>query len=110
MKKFDGIVEEATESELANAVGKANRTGLLCCPHTGVALAVVEKLAARGVLKSHERVIVISTANGLKFTDFLYKFHAHKLRGIDSEYQFESIELPPDYDIVRGKILEKLSS
>ena len=48
LQAFDGIVEEASESELANAAGRANRTGLLCCPHTAVALAVTEKLARRG--------------------------------------------------------------
>ena len=65
LQAFDGIVEEATESELANMVGRANKTGLLCCPHTGVALAVLEKLVDHGDIKQRDRVVVISTANGL---------------------------------------------
>ena len=83
LKEFDGIVEQASEDELANAVGRANRTGLLCCPHTGVALAALEKLVAKGVIKPKDRVIVISTANGLKFTDFLLKYHADELAGCE---------------------------
>ncbi|MFQ5672683.1 MAG: threonine synthase [Nitrospinales bacterium] len=109
LKAFDGIVEEATENELANVVGKANRTGLLCCPHTGVALAVLEKLVARGVIHSNHRVVVISTANGLKFTDFLYKYHTDQLPGVKSEYAYQPIELPSDYNKVRDTILETLS-
>ena len=108
LSDFDGIVEEATENELANAVGKANRTGLICCPHTGVALAVLEKLAKRGEIKRHERVIVISTANGLKFSDFLYKYHADKLRGVSSDFVYSPVELPAKYDAVRDAIMKNI--
>ncbi len=109
LKEFDGIVEQATEDELANAVGRANRTGLLCCPHTGVALAALEKLAAKGVIKSRDRVIVISTANGLKFTDFLLKYHADELEGVKSQNPFQPVELPADHNVIRKVIREKLS-
>ena len=109
LKEFDGIVEQATEDELANAVGRANRTGLLCCPHTGVALAALEKLAAKGVIKSKDRVIVISTANGLKFTDFLLKYHADELEGVKSQNPFQPVELPADHNVIRKVIREKLS-
>ena len=108
MSEFDGIVEEATENELANAVGKANRTGLICCPHTGVALAVLEKLVKRGEIKRHERVIVISTANGLKFTEFLYKYHADQLNGVTPDYVYKPIELPAEYDAVRDAIMKNI--
>ena len=109
LKKFDGIVEEASENELANAVGRANLTGLLCCPHTGVGLAVMEKLVHQGVIKKKDRVIVISTANGLKFTDFLVKYHSDKLRAVHPECLFEPIELPPDHKVVRDTIYQSLN-
>jgi threonine synthase len=109
LKEFDGIVEQATEDELANAVGRANRTGLLCCPHTGVALAALEKLVGKGVIKPKDRVIVISTANGLKFTDFLLKYHADELEDVKSQNVFHPVELPADINIIRKTIHEKLS-
>ena len=108
LQEFEGIVEEATEQELATAVGRANRTGLLCCPHTGVALAVLEKLVRRGEIPKESKVVVISTANGLKFTDFLYKYHAAKLRGIDSEYAYSPVDLPAEYEAVRETILKNI--
>ena len=108
LQEFEGIVEEATEQELATAVGRANRTGLLCCPHTGVALAVLEKLVRRREIPKESKVVVISTANGLKFTDFLYKYHAAKLRGIDSEYAYSPVDLPADYEAVRETILKNI--
>ncbi|MDP6736204.1 MAG: threonine synthase [Nitrospinaceae bacterium] len=108
LQEFEGIVEEATEQELATAVGRANRTGLLCCPHTGVALAVLEKLVRRGEIPKESKVVVISTANGLKFTDFLSKYHAAKLRGIDSEFAYSPVDLPADYEAVRETILKNI--
>jgi threonine synthase len=108
LQAFEGIVEEATEQELATAVGRANRTGLLCCPHTGVALAVLEKLVRRGEIPKKSRVVVISTANGLKFTDFLYKYHAAKLKGIDSKFAYSPVDLPADYEAVRETILKNI--
>src|SRR6185369_10924175 len=53
---LDGIVEQATEQELADAAARADRAGLFTCPHTGVALGALEKLAANGTIKRHERV------------------------------------------------------
>lgn len=108
LQAFDGIVEEASESELANAVGRANKTGLLCCPHTGVALAVLEKLADRGEIKKKDRVVVISTANGLKFTDFLFKYHTDQIKGIQSDFAFSPIEAAANYDDVKKAILDKI--
>ena len=108
LQTFDGIVEEATESELANAVGRANLTGLFCCPHTGVALAVLEKLVNQGKIKKHHRVVVVSTANGLKFTDFLHKYHTGNLEGISSEFAYSPINLPADYEKVKETILNSV--
>ena len=53
LQKYDGIVEQATELELQDAAARADLTGLFNCPHTGVALAVLEKLIARGEVAAH---------------------------------------------------------
>ena len=74
------------------------------CPHTGVALAVLQKLADRGDLHKSDRVIVISTANGLKFTEFKVAYHASQLAGVTPRYANPPIELPNDYDQVRRAV------
>ena len=79
LKAFNGVVEQVSEDELANAAARADRTGMYCCPHTGVALAVLFKLVERGIIRSDQRVIVISTAHGLKFTNFKVGYHEDTL-------------------------------
>jgi threonine synthase len=90
LQRCNGIVEQASETELAEASARGDRTGMYNCPHTGVALAAVLKLVARGEIARHERVVVLSTANGLKFTDFKVASAGNL-----------PIDLPNDYDAVR---------
>ncbi len=104
LQKYDGIVEQATEAELADAAARADRTGLFNCPHTGVALAVLEKLVARGEITAEHKVVVVSTANGLKFTDFKLRYHQAELEGIDATLANTPVDLPNDYDAVRRAI------
>ena len=105
MMRFDGIVEQATEDELSNAAARADRTGLFNCPHTGVALAVLLKLIDRGVIKKRHRVVVVSTANGLKFTDFKVSYHSRELEGVSPQYANLPVELPADTTQVRDAIM-----
>lgn len=104
LKTYNGIVEQATESELAEAAARADRTGMFNCPHTGVALAALVKLRKRGVIASTDRVVVISTASGLKFTDFKLGYHENRLFEISAQRANLPQELPNNYDVVRKAV------
>lgn len=93
MQRFEGLVEQVSEGELANMCALADRSGLYCCPQTGVALDVARKLAAQGVIKPYERVVVISTANGLKFSQMKTSYHTHQLRDATIKYGNAPIEI-----------------
>ncbi|HEY0193659.1 MAG TPA: threonine synthase [Kofleriaceae bacterium] len=109
LRAFDGVVESATETELADASALADRDGLFTCPHTGVALAALTKLAARGLVTRDHRVVVISTASGLKFADFKVGYHEGKLAGVEApRYRNTPVELPEQYDAVRDALLRGL--
>jgi threonine synthase len=111
LTRFNGVVEEASEAELADASARADRTGLFNCPHTGVALAALEKLAARGEINRQDRVVVVSTANGLKFTDFKVQYHEKKLAAVaDPKYANAPILLPNDYVAVRDAVRKELKT
>jgi len=108
LRAFDGVVEQATEDELAEAAARADRTGMYCCPHTGVALAALFKLVARGQITSADRVVVISTAHGLKFTDFKVGYHDQILDGVTARYANPPLELPADVTTVTQAIAKLL--
>jgi threonine synthase len=100
LEAMDGVAEQASEDELCDAAARADRTGMYTCPHTAVALAALEKLVKRGVVKKSDRVIVVSTANGLKFTEFKVRYHDKAIRGVRAEHANAPVELLPDYDRV----------
>jgi threonine synthase len=104
LKAMNGVVEQATEQELAEACARADRTGLYTCPHTGVALACLFKLRERGLVEPHHRVVVVSTANGLKFTEFKLAYHERRLPGIDARRANEPVVMAPDVDRVAEAI------
>jgi len=108
--RYDGIVEQASEAELAEACAHADRTGLFNCPHTGVALAAMQKLLARGVIKKSDNVVVISTAHGLKFVDFKVKYHTRALSGFESQVPNPPVELPARYDVVRDELMRQIEA
>jgi len=110
MRSFEGIVEQASEDELADAAARADLTGMYTCPHTGVALAVLFKLVARGVIGPKDKVVVISTAHGLKFTNFKIGYHEDKLEQVKALRRNPPIELPPDVNVVREAISRRLDS
>ncbi len=102
LERMDGVVEIATERELADAAARADRFGLFTCPHTGVALAALEKLVARGVIGKAERAVVVSTASGLKFADFKVGYHEGTLGDVPApRWRNTPVELPARYDDVR---------
>ncbi len=108
VRETNGIVEQATEHELANAAALADRTGMYACPHTGVALAVLFKLIQRDEIQSSDRVVVISTAHGLKFTGFKVGYHEGTLAEVESEHANPPVYLKADARVVKETLARKL--
>lgn len=108
LKEFDGVVEEVSEDELANAAARADATGMYCCPHTGVALATLFKLVERGDVQPSDRVIVLSTAHGLKFTDFKIGYHDQALTEVSARYANPPLEIEADLEKI-SRVIDQMS-
>jgi len=108
LKMFDGIVEQASEEELSNSAALVDRTGTFNCPHTGVAIAVFLKLHQKKLFKPNDRIILVSTAHGLKFIEFKIGYHRDEIKGVFSKYANMPIELPNDYSAVKEAIFNRI--
>lgn len=120
LKKMpDHMVLDVTEDEIAHASARADRTGLFTCPHTGVALAALLRLVEQKQIQPHDRVVVISTASGLKFPDFKVAYHAGDQEIVDSQPQaFPGVEarlrnspirVKPELDLVWQAINRRMA-
>ena len=110
LQATNGIVDQASEAELANATAQVDRFGFFNDPQTGVALAVTMKLAKTGVIQKGSRVVIVSTAHGLKFVDFKLRFHQGQLQGGDNSLRNLPIEVSSNIDAVRAVIDGRLLS
>jgi threonine synthase len=97
LQAMNGIVEQASEQELADVAARADATGMYTCPHTAVALAAMEKLLARGVIAPTDRVVCVSTASGLKFTEFKRRYHEHDLEDVVSHHTNPPVNLAAEF-------------
>lgn len=106
LKNSDGIVEEATEEELMDASAQADLTGMFTCPHTGVALSGLIKLREKNVIGRTDRVVVVSTAHGLKFTQSKIAYHSKEIPELRSEFANPPMEVKADL----GSVMDALRS
>jgi threonine synthase len=104
LKQFEGIVEQASENELADEAARADRTGMFNCPHTGVALAALRKLVERKIIRSNHRVVVISTAHGLKFADQKTAYHLGLIPSVHSTHANRPLEIAAEPRLVSEAI------
>lgn len=109
LQDADGIVEEATEEELMDACARADRTGMFNCPHTGVALAALIKLRARGVIGVNDRTVVVSTAHGLKFTQSKVDYHSQRLSGLNCNLANPPVAVKEDLGAVMDVLRKKFA-
>lgn len=105
-----GLVEQVSEDALANAAHRADRTGLYCCPHTGVALGALFQLREKGVISADEEVVVVSTAHGLKFTEFKVGYHEKNLAGIQSQYANPVYQAKPELGAVMDILKREMAA
>ena len=95
---------------LARKCNMADRHGLFTCPHTGVALAALEKLAAAGTIGKDQRAVVVSTASGLKFADFKVGYHEDRLDAVSSaRYANKPVDVADSYEKARDAIVAGLA-
>ncbi len=104
LKACNGVVAAASEDALANAAAQADLTGTYADPHTGVALAATFELLRSGTISASDRVVVVSTAHGLKFTEFKVGYHEGTLEEVTSRYRNRPVEVGATFDAVRGAI------
>ncbi|KAK4269133.1 hypothetical protein QN277_022327 [Acacia crassicarpa] len=110
LQNSDGIVEEATEEELMDAMAQADSTGMFICPHTGVALSALIKLRNSGVIKPTDRTVVVSTAHGLKFTQSKTDYHSGAIKDMACRYANPPVQVKADFGSVMDVLKKYLLS
>jgi len=77
-----GLFDEAGEQEIMDAKALVDATGVYICPNSATAVAVFLKARSAGVIGRDERVVIVATAHGCKFSQAAIDYHGGRLPGI----------------------------
>lgn len=98
--RFNGVVTSVTEQEIMDAKATVDAAGIHICPNSAVAVAGMLKLVEHGAIMRSERIVVILTAHGNKFSQSAMDYHLGTLPGVQGSYRNPPVELPADVDAV----------
>lgn len=108
LRRCGGTVTQASEDALADAAALADVHGQFLCPQSAAALAGVRQAASDGRIGPNDRVVLVSTAHGLKFGEFKVRYHEGDLPGADSRRANRIIESDATADAVRRALDARL--
>jgi threonine synthase len=75
LKESNGVMEQVSDKEIMDAKAVVDSTGIPICPNSGTAMAGLKKLVDNGVIKKSDKVAVILTAHGAKFSQAIIDYH-----------------------------------
>ncbi|MGM0442785.1 MAG: threonine synthase [Fibrobacterota bacterium] len=114
VESTQGIVEQVTESEIAQAKANIGADGVGSEPASAATVAGVRKLVHRGVISPDETAVCILTGHLLKDPDYTVEYHldelyhdpdrTNKVRGTEKidtgRYRNVPVKLPADMDTI----------
>lgn len=98
-----GVVEKATEQEIADAKAIIGLCGIGSEPASAASLAGLKKLVAGGTIKRTDDVVAVLTGNVLKDPDYIFNYHTGQLndpsgRKLTSTFGNHPVVVPNDPD------------
>jgi threonine synthase len=77
-----GAFVSAGEQEIMDAKALVDATGVYICPNSAAAVAGFLKARESGLIGAGERVVIVATAHGCKFSQATIDYHAGTLPGV----------------------------
>jgi threonine synthase len=105
----NGIVERATEEEIADAKAIIGRDGIGCEPASATTLAGIRRLVSSGVIDSSDNVVAVLTGSLLKDPTYTIDYHTGKLEldeegarsEIKGKFENRSVRVAADKDKIK---------
>jgi threonine synthase len=105
----NGVVEQVSEQEIADAKAIVGRCGIGCEPASAATLAGIRKLTAAGAIDTSADVVAVLTGNLLKDPDYIFKYHTGKLEApggakLRSTFGNRAVVVPNDPERIAGML------
>ena len=100
VRRSNGAFLSATEPEIMDAKALVDATGIYICPNSATAVAGFLKARRDGIIGAGDRVVIIATAHGCKFSQATIDYHGGRLDGIVPARANRIIELDADAGVL----------
>jgi len=82
VRRSAGAFASATEQEILDAKALVDASGVYICPNSAAAVAGFLKARAGGSIAAGDRVVIVATAHGCKFSRTTIDYHAGRIPGV----------------------------
>ncbi len=96
VRESGGFFESASEQEIMDAKALVDATGVYICPNSATAVAAFLKARAAGAIGRDERVVIVATAHGCKFSKATIEYHGGRLPGVAPARANRIVEVEAD--------------
>ena len=103
VRRSGGAFIAASEQEIMDAKALVDATGVYVCPNSATAVAGFLKARQQGTIGASDKVVIVATAHGCKFSQATIDYHEGRLPGVRPRRANRVIELRAD-----GAALERL--
>jgi len=86
VRASNGAFISAGEQEIMDAKALVDATGVYICPNSAAAVAGFLKAREQGIIASHQRVVIVATAHGCKFSQATIDYHGGRLPGVSPRF------------------------
>jgi threonine synthase len=96
VRRSQGAFLSASEPEIMDAKALVDATGIYICPNSATAVAAFLKARRDGIIGAGDRVVIIATAHGCKFSQATIDYHGGRLDGVVPARANRIIEMDAD--------------
>lgn len=96
VRRSHGAFLSASEPEIMDAKALVDATGIYICPNSATAVAGFLKARRGGIIGAGDRVVIIATAHGCKFSQATIDYHGGRLDGVVPARANRIIEMDAD--------------
>ena len=96
VRESGGLFDSVGETEIMDAKALVDATGVYICPNSSTAVAAFIKARSAGVIGRDDRVVIVATAHGCKFSQATIEYHGGRFPGTEPKWANRVIEVDAD--------------
>ena len=104
VRDSNGAFIASSEQEIMDAKALVDGTGVYICPNSATAVAGFLKAREQGIVTAAERVVIVATAHGCKFSQATIDYHGGRLKGVAPRFANRVVEAAADADAIERLI------